>query len=137
VNRRLGALACIGLASWIAGCGGGGGESLIGEDALRNCLGKHGVAFGAQSPGATSYAPLFHVAADLQGTMGQTSIDVFIEKDAQRARRDAADAKGALTGIGVTDPAGSVVAQRNAVVVFDRPPPAQAREAVRACMQSS
>jgi hypothetical protein len=136
VNRRLGALACIGLASWIAGCGGGG-ESLVGEDALRDCLGKHGATFGAQSPGATGYAPLFHVAADLQGKLGGTSIDVFIEKNADRARRDAADAKGALTAVGISDPAGSIVSQRNAVIVFARPPPAQAREAVRSCMATS
>jgi hypothetical protein len=136
VNRRLGALACIGLASWIAGCGDGG-ESLVGEDGLRDCLGKHGVAFGAQSPGATGYAPLFHVAADFHGQLAGISIDVFIEKSAARARRTAADAEGALSAVGVSGPAGSVVSQRNAVVVFDRPPTAQARETVRSCMASS
>jgi hypothetical protein len=126
----------MGLASWIAGCGGGG-EPLIGEDALQNCLGRHGVTFGAQSPGATGYAPLFHVAADLQGEIGGSSLNVFIEKNAERARRDAADAKSALTAVGIANPAGSVVAQRNAVVVFAHPPPAQARELVRSCMTGS
>jgi hypothetical protein len=135
VNRRLGALACIGVASWVAGCGGGG-ESLVGEDSLRDCLGKHGFTFGAQTPGATGYAPIFHVAADLQGAIRGISINVFIEKNAERARRDAADARGALTAVGIADPTGSVVAHRNAVVVFDRPPPAEAREAVRSCLES-
>jgi hypothetical protein len=136
MNRRLGALACIGLASWTAGCGGGG-ESLIGKDALRSCLGKQGVSFGAQRPSAAGYAPLFHVAADLQGTIGDSSIDVFIAKNAQRARRDAADAKSALSAVGVQDPSGNVITDRNAVVVFDRPPSARGREAVHSCMASS
>jgi hypothetical protein len=135
VSRRLGALACIGLASWTtAGCGGGGGEQLVGADALRDCLAKHGASFGSQRPGATGYATLFHLAADLQGRIAGSSISVFIEKSARAARRDAADAKSALSAVGVNDPAGSVLLNRNAVVAFEPPPSERARDAVRACL---
>ncbi|MFL5906460.1 MAG: hypothetical protein ACJ75Z_02540 [Solirubrobacterales bacterium] len=134
MSRRLGAVVCIGLASWIAGCGGDGGPHPIDADSLRDCLAKQGGSFGGQRPGATGYAPLFHLAADLQGRIGGSSIDVFIEKTVEGARRDAADANGALTSIGVSDPASSVLRERNAVVVFEPPPSGSARAAVRDCL---
>jgi hypothetical protein len=109
----------------------------VGANALRDCLAKQGASFGGQHPGATGYATIFHLAADLQGSIAGSSIGVFIEKRAQGARRDAADAKSALSAIGVTDPAGSVVLDRNAVVVFEPPPSVRARDAVRACLAGS
>jgi len=134
VDRRLGALACIGLTSLLAGCGDGGGEDLIDADALRNCLAKHGASFGAHPAAATGYAPLFHLAPDLEGKIRGSSVEVFIERSAVRARRDAADAKGALTAVGLSEPTGSVEQSRNAVVVFEPPPSSEARSAVRSCL---
>ena len=127
-------MACIGLAAWSTGCGGGDSESLVGVDSLRDCLAKQGATFAGQKPSATGFAPLFHLAADLQGRVAGSSIDVFIEKSSEAARGDAADARGALSSIGISDPAGSVVVSRNAVVVFEPPPSARARAAVRSCL---
>jgi hypothetical protein len=127
-------MACIGLAAWSTGCGGGESQPLIGADSLRDCLAKQGATFAGQRPSATGYAPLFHLAADLQGRVAGSSIDVFIEKTPDGARRDAADARGALSAIGAPNPAGSVVVSRNAVVVFEPPPSGRARAAVRSCV---
>jgi hypothetical protein len=106
----------------------------VGADALRDCLAKHGASFGGQRAGATGYATLFHLAPDLQGGIVGSSIGVFVEKSTRLARRDAADAESALAAVGVSDPAGSVVQNRNAVVVFEPPPSGRARDAVRACL---
>jgi hypothetical protein len=127
-------MACIGLTAWSAGCGGGGSEPLVATDSLRDCLAKQGATFAGQKPSATGFAPLFHLAADLQGGIAGSSIDIFIEKTPEAARRDAADARGALSAIGISDPAGSVVVSRNAVVVFEPQPSAQARALVRSCL---
>lgn len=127
-------MACIGLAAWSAGCGGGDSEPLIAKDSLRDCLAKQGATFTGQRPSATGYAPLFHLAADLQGRIAGSSIDVFIEKTPEAARRDAADARGAVGAIGISDPAGSVVVSRNATVVFEPPPSDRARAVVRSCL---
>jgi hypothetical protein len=135
VNRRLCALIAAVVATRIAACGGGGdGNEPIHEDALRDCLGKHGVAIGDQQQGVTGFAPVFHVAADFQGSIGGTAINVFIEKTEDRARRDAADAEGALSTVGVQNPSDNVVANRNVVIVFDRPPSDETEATVRACM---
>jgi len=130
-------MACIGLAAWSTGCGGGDSESLVGADSLRECLAKQGATFAGQKPSATGFAPLFHLAADLQGRVAGSSIDVFIEKTPAGARRDAADARGALGAIGIPDPSGSVMVSRNAMVVFEPPPSARARTAVRSCLAPS
>jgi hypothetical protein len=103
-------------------------------DSLRDCLAKQGATFAGQKPSATGYAPLFHLAADLQGRIAGSSIDVFIEKTPEGARRDAADARGSLGAIGISDPSGSVVLGRNVVVVFEPPPSARARAAIRSCL---
>ncbi len=134
MHRRLGALACIGLTALLQGCGGGGGEHPIEADALRDCLAKHGATFGGQRAGATGYAPLFHLAADLEGSISGSSIEVFIEKSTAAAHRDAADAKAALASVGISDPGGRVVGSRNAVVVFEPTPSTRARGAVRSCL---
>jgi hypothetical protein len=127
-------MACIGLIAWTAGCGGGDSQPLVGADSLRDCLAKQGATFAGQKPSATGFAPLFHLAADLQGRVAGSSIDVFIEKTPEGARSDAADARGALSAIGISNPAGSVVLSRNAVVVFEPPPSTRARTAVRTCL---
>jgi hypothetical protein len=134
VNRALIAPITLALAASIAACGSSG-PSVIHEDALRDCLGKNGATFGTTGQGATGYAPLFHVAADLQGTMSGDSMNVFIEKDAARARSDAADAEGALRAVGVQNPSDNLVAGRNVVIAFDRPPSGASRTAVRSCLE--
>jgi hypothetical protein len=134
VSRRLGAVACLALTSLAAGCGGGGGEQTIAADAVRDCLAGHGATFGAGRAGATAFAPLFHLAADVQGSVGGTSVAIFVERSSAAARRVAADAKGALGSVGISAAGGSVVQRRNAVAVFEPVPSARTRTAVTACL---
>jgi hypothetical protein len=138
VSRRLGAVACLVLIPLSSGCGGGGGgERTIGADALRDCLARHGASFGGERPGATGYAPLFHLAPDLQGRIAGSSIAVFLEKSAGAARRDAADARGALGAVGIAGGNGTVIQRANAVVVFEPAPSPGAREAVTSCLAAA
>jgi hypothetical protein len=134
VSRRLGAVACLALTSLAAGCGGGGGEQTIAADAVRDCLAGHGATFGAGRAGATGFAPLFHLAADLQGSIGGTSVEIFVEKGLAAARRVAADARGALGSVGISAAGGRVLQLRNAVAVFEPAPSARTRAAVSACL---
>ena len=134
MNRALIAPLALALAASIGACGSSG-ESAIHEDALRDCLGKQGATFGTAGQGATGYAPLFHIAADFQGTMGGDSMNVFVEKDAARARSDAADAEGALRAVGLQNPSNNLVEGRNVVIAFDRPPSGATRAAVRSCLE--
>lgn len=134
MNRRLGAPIAVALAASIAACGSSG-ETVIHEDALRDCLAHHGATFGGQGQGATGYAPVFHLAADFQGTVAGGSINVFVEKNAVRARSDAADAESALRSVGIQNPSDNLVARKNVVVVFDQPPSADARDTVRSCLE--
>jgi hypothetical protein len=134
VSRRLGAVACLIVISLLPGCGGGGGTQTIGRDDLRNCLGAHGAILGPQPSGATGFAPLFHLSPDLQGSIGGTSVAVFVEKNAGAARGVAADARGALGSVGIHPGPGGVVQGRNAVIVLEPAPSARARAAVAACL---
>jgi hypothetical protein len=134
VSGRLAALACVGFAASAGGCGDG--AQLTEAAALRDCLAKRGASFGGQRPGATGYAPLFHLAPSFEGRIAGSSIGAFVEKSSAAASRDAADARGALREVGNPDPARSVMAHKNAMVVFEPPPSGAAREAVRACLEA-
>src|SRR5215208_3240269 len=139
--RRLGALACIGFAGWLAGCGGGEGSDLLGEKALRECLAR--ARIGGQPPrtsGAAGYAPVYlDTAPDFTAySRDGGSVDVIVLGSSERARRTAAHVRGALKTLGV--PASAVaarmVADRNAVVAFSEVPSSADRAAVRSCLAS-
>jgi hypothetical protein len=136
VTRRVGALACIGFAWLFAGCGGEDEEGVTSEKAVRECLA--GSQIGLKAPGkagpATGAAPVY--APDfIAQTSDGISIDILVERTAERARRTAADVRSALAGLGTAGAAGGVVdAEGNVVAVFSVAPSERDREAVRSCL---
>ena len=136
MTRRVGALACIGFAWLFAGCGGEDEEGVTSEKAVRECLA--GSQIGLKAPGnggpATGAAPVY--APDfIAQTSDGISIDILVERTAERARRTAADVRSALAGLGTAGAAGGVVdAEGNVVAVFSVAPSERDREAVRSCL---
>jgi hypothetical protein len=138
VIRRLGALACIGFSFWLAGCGGGGGDDLLGEGDVRDCLVQAG--FGLQpGSGGVEYAPAYLTTAPdfTAHTKNGASVDVIVLGSEERARRVAAHARSALATLGSPGASAetSVIASQNAVAVFHRPPSQADRDAVRGCFK--
>lgn len=115
----------------LAGCGGGDGEELLDEDGLRDCLAEGGLAVEsvgvAASPGLGNVSPDFRVV-----TAEGVAVDVVVQGTDEKARRSAADIRGALQGFGAVG--SEVVAERNALVVFDAAPSDDARRAVEDCL---
>lgn len=122
------ALAASALAA--AGCGGDEGGGQVQEDALRDCLTEEGLTVEASDLGAS--AGLGNATPDFQVMSKEGEIaDVLVEGSDSKASRRAADITGAKQsfGAGQTD----VVVRRNAVIVFERTPPAGFREQVETC----
>jgi hypothetical protein len=138
VSRRLGAAACLALVSILPGCGGGGGgNSTIGEQALRDCLAQAGIGRQPPGNGTAGYAPVYlETAPDFTAYAHGASVDVVVQSSSASAQRTAAHARGALESIGVSAGAAAarVVSRSNAVAVFSQVPSGSDRAAVRDCM---
>jgi hypothetical protein len=135
VRRRVGALACIGFAWLFAGCGGEDEERVASEKGVRKCLAASRI--GLKAPGdagpPTGAAPVY--APDFTAyTNDGISIDILVERDAERARGTAADVRSALAGLGTASGGGVVDAEGNVVAVFSAAPSNRDREAVRSCL---
>jgi hypothetical protein len=127
--RPLIALGAV-LALALAGCGGEEGESLLSEDGIRDCLAERGLSI--QEPDATGIG-LGSVSADFEAVTAEgVSVGVVVERSEQKARRAAADIRGALASFGASG--SEVIAERNAVAVFDGEPSEDARAAVQGCL---
>jgi hypothetical protein len=137
VSRLLG-VACLALVAISAGCGGGGGDSLVSETGVRECLAQAGMRpepTGSQRGGAKGYAPIY--AADFTAAARDgPSVDVVVQRASKRAAQTAADIRSALQSFGPSagDTADRVLSARNAVAVFSRTPSAGDRAAVRGCL---
>ncbi len=132
MNRRLGALACIGLVAWLAGCGEEDSDSTSEKD-VRECLA--GLQIGLQPPGeggtGTGYAQVY--APDFTAyTKDGVAIDVVVEGTAARARQTAADVRSAIADLGAGK--GEVVSAENVVAVFSAEPSEADRSAIRSCL---
>ena len=138
MDRRLGALGWIGLASLLGGCGSGVNSSLLSETGVRECLAKANIRqqpSGAAQGGWKGYAPLF--AADFTAyTADGASIDVVVQRSTHRASTTAADVRSALRSLGpsTTEAADRVISGQNVVAMFSRPGSATERRAVRRCL---
>jgi hypothetical protein len=136
VTRRLGALACIGFAWLLVGCGGEEEERVTSEKAVRECLAGSQIELKARGDAgpATGAAPVY--APDFTAyTRDGISIDILVEHTAKRARRTAADVRSALAGLGNASAAHGVVdAEGNIVAVFSAAPSERDRAAVRSCL---
>jgi hypothetical protein len=126
-----GSLAASALATIALGCGGGG-EDVVEEGPLRDCLAGEGLKFEPVevSGGAVlgSASPDFRLV-----TEDGDGVDVVVEKDEQRAERTAADIRGSLASLGSADSV--VLVNRNAVVAFEATPSADLRRSVEGCLE--
>ncbi len=138
MNRRLGALAWIGFASLLGGCGGGVNSSLLSETGVKECLANANIRLapsGAAPAGSKGYAPLF--APDFTAfTANGIPIDVVVQRSAGQASAAAADVRSSLQSLGRprAETADRVISARNVVAVFGRPGAAADRSAVRRCL---
>jgi hypothetical protein len=123
--------AIIASAALLAvGCGGDDGDDLTSEDALRDCLTEEGLTVEASD--LSSSASLGNASPDFQVMSGDGEIaDVIVEGSDQKAERTAADVQGAKASFGAGQAV--VVKEQNAVIVFEREPPAEFREQVETC----
>ena len=125
------------MITLLPGCGGGGGESTVGQNALRGCLAQAGIARQPPGSGGAGYAPVYlETAPDFTAYAHGATIDVVVQPSAARARSTAAHARGALESLGSSpgQAAARVVSRENAVAVFSRVPSPADRAAVRGCM---
>lgn len=130
--RRAAALTAIALTLPTASCGGG--EETVSEESLRDCLADAGLSFAG--PAELSGPNLGNVSPDFVAAMpagGSVSLVVFGTEE--KARRAAADVRGALQGFGLAGGADLVISDRNAIAVFERPPSAEDRETVGVCLR--
>lgn len=129
-RATLAALALAALAAGAAGCGEEG-EDLIEEGELRQCLSEAGLALEPPELGAN--AGLGSVSPDFRARTAEGALVAFVVEGTERkAERAAADVAAARAGFGG---GGEVVANANAIAVFEDDPAAGAREAVEGCLR--
>jgi hypothetical protein len=117
------------VLGFLAGCGDG--EDLIGESSLQDCLAGEGLR--AEAPDLAASASLGNVSPDFRVlTTEGTGVDMIVQGSEERARRTAADIRGALQAFGATDSV--VLARRNAIAVFEQAPTDASRQAVERCL---
>jgi hypothetical protein len=118
------------LAALLASCGGG--DDVITEGQLRDCLAGKGLSL--QAAGETTSAALGNVSADFRAHVkGGGAVDFVVVGTDEKARRKAADISGALQTFGVATE-DRLVAKGNVIAVFDRSPSPQAHDAVSGCL---
>jgi hypothetical protein len=138
VDRRLGALAVIGFASLLGGCGDGVNNGALSETSVRECLAEANIReqpAGAAQGGWKGYTPIY--AADFTAyTADGAAIDIVVQHNSDRARATAADVRSSLRSFGPANAAaaGRVISGGNVVAVFSRPGSAADRSAVRRCL---
>ena len=126
------AAVALALAGPLTACGGDDGDGgQVQEDALRDCLTEEGLTVEASDLGSS--AGLGNATPDFQVMSEQGEIaDILVEGSDQKAKNKAADIAGAKQsfGAGQTD----VVVKENAVIVYERTPPADFSEQVETCL---
>ena len=130
------ALLAAGFAIALPGCGDEAAESRLGEDQVRTCLAEAGLS-AAKPPNAddtAGLAPTTAVPDFVLYTDDGTAVVVALYGTDEKAERAAADINGAIQSVGGAN-ASEVVRNRNAVVIFNLPPPDETRELVEDCLQ--
>ena len=114
----------------LAGCGGGG-DNLIAENELRDCLTTEGLT--VEEPDLGQGAVLGNVSPDFRAlTEEGVGLEVVVQGNEKKAERTAADIQGALASFGASG--AEVVSERNAIVIFDESPSDGSRAAVEDCL---
>ena len=128
MSRR--ALSVAVLVAALAGCGDG--EDVIDQDQLRDCLAGEGLSL--EAAGYTTSAVLGNVSPDFRAHFPDgAAVDFVVEGTEEKARRKAADVRGALQSFGVTTK-DRLLTQRNAIAVFERAPSPKDRARVAGCL---
>ena len=126
------AVLALALLASLTGCGGDdGGGRQVQEDALRDCLTEGGLTVEGSDLGSS--AGLGNATPDFQVISAQGEIaDILVEGSDGKAQRKAADVIGAKQSFGAGQ--ADVVVKHNAVIVFERTPPDDFRQAVETCV---
>jgi hypothetical protein len=122
------------LAAGLSACGGGDEEAQLDEDSLRGCLAEEGLTLEAADLSAS--AGLGSASPDLRAVTAEgVAVDLIVLGSDRKAERAAADIRAARAGFGGGE--GEVIADDNAVAVFDAAPSERARAAVEGCLGSA
>ena len=133
MRARPAALALTALIAVAAGCGGGVDDVKVDRGQLRECLAGAGFK-SDQGGGAGDRLYLGALTPDFRGQLGDgNGLAVVIEPNQQRAERDAADVRSALS-LYASDPDRQLVQGRNALLVFEAPPSSEQRGALSGCL---
>ena len=132
MTRAAAAVAAIALGAAVAaGCGGGEGDDLLTEEGIQGCLTAAG--YRVEPPAAASSPALGSVSPDFRAVdPGGVGAEVVVQGSDEKARRSAADIRGALTGFGAQGSEG--VAGGNAILVFEDSPTEESRSAAEGCL---
>jgi hypothetical protein len=135
VSRPLSVLLVLFATAWLAGCGGG--DDLIDEGSLRDCLAQAGLGPKPTGEASASYAPVYlNTAPDFSAyTQDGARLDVVVQGNADKARRTAADVRGAMLPLGISNADERVLAEKNVVAVFDQTPSSEDRGAASSCLR--
>ena len=102
---------------------------------MRECLAEHGMGAKPRGEAATSPPVYLSAAPDFSAFSSDgTRVDVVVQGNDAKAERAAADVRGAMLSLGISDSDQRVVAQRNVVAVFADSPSREEREAVAGCL---
>lgn len=121
----------------LAACGdGGGGEDLLGETGLRDCLADAGLGPGPAGEEAQGLAVLLSSAAPdfVAYSQDGTALAVVVQGSEKKAQRTAADVRASILNFGAEGGGSRVLSQRNAVLVFSEEPSEEARAAAESCL---
>jgi hypothetical protein len=136
VSRALSAVLALALAGTLVACGSEDSDQLS-EGDVRECLAGNGLGAKPPADAASRYAPLYlSRAPDFSAySEGGTQVDVVVQGAADKAERTAADVRGAMLPLGISDADQRVVASRNVVAVFAESPSSDERKAVSGCLE--
>jgi hypothetical protein len=130
VSRRIRVLSAVALVASLAACDGG--EEEISQDQIRDCLA--GEARAPREGSGTTVAVLGSVSPDFRVTLSSgTAVDFVVEGTEEKARRKAADVRGALQSFGVASQQ-RLLTGRNVIAVFERAPSTEDRDRVAKCL---
>ena len=134
MNRALSLLAVAALASPLASCGDEN-DDLLAEDTIRECLADQGMGAKPRGRDVSSPPVYLSTAPDFSAySRDGTRVDVVVQGTEEKAEQTAADVRGAMLPLGISDADKRVVAKRNVVAVFADSPSREEREAVSACL---
>jgi hypothetical protein len=135
VSRATIAVLTLAVAGSLLACGSEESDQLS-EDAVRECLAENEIGAQPRGEGAAGPPVYLSAAPDFSAySRDGTRVDLIVQGTEEKARRTAADVRGAMLPLGIPDADRRVVVNRNAVAVFADSPSPESRETVSACLE--